>query len=140
MNALEQMVRLHRWQLEEKQQKLSQLEALSDQVQRDIATLDIELAAEQKAAAVNSECSVGLPAFAAACAQRRKNLEVSLAGLQRSMEAARDELQAAFQDVKTYESALQTQKDREQRKLAAAEQKELNEIGLNMHQRRVAGR
>ena len=140
MNALQQMVRLHRWQLDEKRQKLAQLEELASQVQHDIAALDAELAAEHQAVTDESDSVMSLPAFAAVCAQRRKNLETSLAGFERSIEAAREELQTAFQEVKTYESALQTQKDRKARKLATAEQKELNEIGLNMHQRRAAGR
>ena len=140
MNALQQMVRLHRWQLDEKRQKLAQLEELASQVRRDIAALDAELVAEQQATTKDPDSSMNLPAFAAICAQRRKNLDTSLAGFERSISAAREELRTAFQEVKTYESALKAQKDRKARKLATAEQKELNEIGLNMHQRRVAGR
>ncbi len=138
MAALEQMVRLHRWQLDEKRRKLAQVEQLADDIRKDIEALDRELAAEE-AAAKDHASAAALPAFAANCAMRRRAMEQSLAAVERSAEEVRHELHEAFREVKSYETAIKTRKAQAERHRARREQATLDEVGLSRHVRRDAG-
>ncbi len=63
MTALDQLVRLHRWNLDEKRQKLAELERFRTKLLGNIETLEAELAREQAAAERSEVTSVSLPAF-----------------------------------------------------------------------------
>ncbi len=136
MTAMGSLVRVHSWALNEKRQKLAGLEELADKMHQDLEHLEAELNGEQRAAAGSMEGTIAFPAFVVAALARRKKLRESIAGLGLAIDAARAEVREAFQEVKKYELAQENHERREREKVARREQRELDERGANMHQRK----
>ena len=136
MSALGSLVRVHTWALNEKRQTLVGLEELADKLQGDLEALEAELQREQSAATGSIEGTIAFPAFVAAALERRKRLRVSIANLDLGIEAAREEVREAYQEVKKYELARDNDERRERDKLALNERKELDELGTTLHQRK----
>ena len=136
MSALGSLVRVHTWALNEKRQTLVGLEELADKLQGDLEALEAELQREQSAATGSIEGTIAFPAFVAAALERRKRLRVSIANLDLGIEAAREEVREAYQEVKKYELARDNDERRERDKLALNERKELDELGAALHQRK----
>ena len=136
MTALKQLVRLHRWSLDEKRQKLAELERLADRLRADVKALDDSLEAEKAPARQSVEGAAAYSRFAAAMAERRGVFERSIADVESQAEAARAEVQAAFQEYKTYELGLKNHERREAQKRARREQAALDDVGLGIGNRR----
>ena len=92
MTALDQLVRVHRWNLDEKRQKLAELERLRERLMGNIDVLEAELRHEQEVASRSAVTSIALPAFIRATQDRRRKIEESITGVDRSIAAARDEI------------------------------------------------
>ena len=138
MTALDQLVRLHRWTLDEKRQKLAELERFRSKLQGNIDTLEAELAREQAAAERSELSSLSLPAFIKATIDRRRKIEESIAEVDRSIAAARDEIGQAFQEFKKYETAHGNHQRREAQKQSRREQTAADELGIDLHRRQAA--
>lgn len=138
MTALDQLVRLHRWNLDEKRQKLAELERFRAKLQGNIEALDAELASEQSAAERSEVAALSLPAFIKATIDRRRKIEESIAGVERSIAAARDEIAQAFQEFKKYETAHGNHQRREAQKRSRREQTAADELSLDQHRRQAA--
>lgn len=138
VTALDQLVRVHRWNLDEKRQKLVALEQLRERLSGNIATLDAELQHEKKVAARSDVTSIALPAFIRASLERRQKIEESIAEVDRSVAAARDEITEAFQELKKYETAHGNHQRREAQKHSKREQAVADEVGLELHRRQAA--
>ena len=137
MSSLDNLVRLHRWVLDEKRQKLTELERLQERMNEDLTQLERELNKEADAAQTSFEGTVAYPAYVSAVMERRKKLRNSIAELASSIEAARDEVSEAFQEFKKYELAKTNHDKRESQKRQRREQALLDEQGLQSHRRRA---
>ena len=135
MSALNSLVRVHSWALDEKRQKLAELERLADKLRADLAGLEAELAQEQTAASRSIEGSIAFPAFVAAALERRKRLRVSIANIERACDTAREEVNQAFQEAKKFELARDNALEKEQQELARRDQATLDELGVDLHRR-----
>lgn len=136
MSALEQLVRLHGWTLEERRRKVVDLEQLAERLQADLTRLDGELKREEEAASGSIELQAAFTAYAAMARKRREKLARSIADVTAEIERAQDEVTAAFQELKRYEQALANRKSREAGQQRRREQTAADEIGLQMHRRR----
>ncbi len=136
MSALGSLVRVHTWALNEKRQTLAGLEGLAGKLHKDLEGLDVELQQEQSAATDSVEGTLAFPAFVAAALERRKKLRVSIANLNLAIEAAREEVREAYQEVKKYELARDNEERRERDRLALRERKVLDELGATLHRRK----
>ena len=136
MTALGSLVRVHTWALNEKQQTLAGLEELAEKIRKDLEGLEAEMLQEQSAATGSIEGTIAFPAFVAAALERRKKLRVSIANLDLGIEAAREEVREAYQEVKKYELARDNYQRREQDRISLRERNELDELGANLHRRR----
>ena len=139
MTALDQLVRLHRWTLDEKRQKLAELERFRAKMIMNIETLEAELAREQALADRSEVTSISLPAFIKATLDRRRKIEGSIAEIDRSIAAAREEITLAFQEFKKYETAHGNHQRREAQKQSRKEQTAADELGIDLHRRQQAG-
>jgi len=139
VTALDQLVRLHRWTLDEKRQKLAELERFRAKMIMNIESLEAELAREQAAADRSEVTSMSLPAFIKATIDRRRKIENSIAEIDRSIAAARDEITQAFQEFKKYETAHGNHQRREALKQSRREQTAADELGIDLHRRQAAG-
>jgi flagellar protein FliJ len=139
LTALDQLVRLHRWTLDEKRQKLADLERFRSKLLDNIEALEAELTREQAAAERSTLASFSLPAFIKATVERRRKIEGSIAEVDRSIAAARDEIAEAFQEFKRYETAHGNHLRRESQKQSRREQTAADELAIDLHRRHAGG-
>ncbi|BAE49431.1 flagellar export protein FliJ [Paramagnetospirillum magneticum] len=135
--GLKTLIRLSKWNVDEKQRVLVALQGREDEILAAIHHAEQTLIQEQRVA---SDDAVGVgfayATFANAWLARREQLMQMLEQVRREIVKARDELAEAFNELKTYEI---TQKERERRAQAERDKKEqafLDEIGLNIHRRK----
>ncbi len=136
MTALGSLVRVHTWALNEKRQTLAGLEGLGDKLRNDLQGLEAELQQEQSAATDSIEGTIAFPAFVAAALERRKRLRVSIANMDLAIEACREEVREAYQEVKKYELARDNHQRRERDRLALRERKAFDELAATLHLRK----
>ena len=138
MTALDQLVRLHRWNLDEKRQKLAELERFRAKMTSNIESLEAELEREQTLAAHSQIASISLPSFIKATIDRRRKIEDSIVGIDLSINAVRDEIAQAFQEFKKYETAHGNHERREAAKQSRREQVAADEQSIDQHRRQAA--
>ena len=136
MKALPTLIRVHRWHLEEKRRKLSELERLRAELAAQARRLEEGLASEQRIAERSEEGRYAYGAYAASIISRRETLAVSIGESQQAIVLAREEVSEAFREVKKHEIAARIRERRAQAEAARREQALLDEVGLNMHYRR----
>lgn len=135
--GLKTLIRLSKFNVDEKRRALTALQAREDHVLEEIRQAELRLAYEHKMATENpTTVGFAFPAFYRAWTQQRHTLDQALQAVRQQIELARDELAEAFREQKTYEV---TQANREKREREEADRKEqifLDEVGLTMHRRR----
>lgn len=136
MSGLSSLIRLHRWKLEEKRRVLAELEALMDQLISRASALEVEIVNEQKAAVASPEAGFAYGAYAASAIHRRAVLAQSAAELNEKIEAARDDVKAAFQDAKKYEIAQERKVERERIVTARRERIVEDDVALDTFRRK----
>jgi flagellar export protein FliJ len=135
VSALNSLVRVHSWALDEKRQKLAELDRLADKLRADLQALEQELAQEQTAASESMEGSIAFPAFVAAALERRKRLRDSIANMEIACNAAREEVNLAYQEMKKFALARDNQLAEEQEEAARRERTIMDDLGVDMHRR-----
>lgn len=140
MTALGSMVRVHNWILDEKRQKLGDIERFVDKLKDDLRRLDESLEAERNSAAQSPEAGSTYAVFIAAALKRRAKLLETIENLDHECELARDEVQEAFQELKKYEIAKDHLDQRETAERQRREQLILDETGIGIYRRRAASR
>lgn len=136
MTALNSLVRVHQWELDEKRQKLADLERLVEKMKSDLAGIDQAFESEKVLAGASPEAAAAFPNYAAAVKLRRQKVQDSIQALEASIEAAREEVRTAFQELKKYQTAESNQQRREKAKRVKREQQAMDEVGLNLYRRR----
>ena len=121
MSTLESLIRLHRWQVDERRRQVAELEALALKLRHELTRLGEEQAAEQAAASASFLARHVYPGYIRRALDRQKTLEQSLAETEAQTVAARDALAEAFQELKRYEVA---QANRERLRISAAARRE----------------
>ncbi len=137
MNSLKQLIRLHRWNLDEKRRKLTEFESLRDRMLGDIAELEQLAERETEIAAQNREGAMAFPQFISVLLERRRKLTNSLGEVEVAIEEARERLAEAFQEVKRYEIAAENAMKREAHKRRLKETTLENEQGLESFRRKA---
>ena len=97
MKSRDTLVRLKRFQVEEKRRRLRQIELMVAEFARISGELDREIASEEKRAGISDPRHFAYPTYARAAAARRDNLKSSILELTAQLEdakAAQDEAQA----------------------------------------------
>ena len=100
MKSRDTLIRLKRFQVEEKRRRVRQIETMVAEFTRMIADLDREIANEEKRAGISDPPHFAYPTYARAAIARRDNLKSSIAELAAQIEdakAAQDDAQAELQ-------------------------------------------
>jgi flagellar FliJ protein len=135
VKGLDQLIRLHRWRLDEKRQVLAELERLAARLRQEMADLEREVANEQKIAAASPETMVTYGHYANAVIGRRATLTQSLSEIEGRTRAALDEVAQAFRELKKYE-LVKSRRDRSaEDKEKRQQQAVLDELGLTLYRR-----
>lgn len=137
MNGLNQLLRLQKWTLDEKRRQASDLVALIDRLQGDIAKLDDEVAREIELARTDLEASRHLPPYREMMGKRRDRLEQSVADVNLELDRVREEIAETFGDIKKTEQTIQNRQERKRQAVARREQIETDEMGLQQHRRKA---
>ena len=103
MKSRDSLIRLKRFQTDEKRRQVSQLEMMIAEFMKMIGDLNDQILAEQNRVNVHDVTHFAYPTFARAAMQRRDNLKVSVRELEEKLERARDELAEAVEDLKKVE-------------------------------------
>ena len=103
MKSRETLIRLKRFQVDEKRRKVAQIEVMIAEFERIATDLEREIKAEQDRAGIHDPSHFAYPTYAKAAMQRRENLKRSAADLKQQLEQAKGALEEAFEEMKKAE-------------------------------------
>ena len=130
MKSRETLIRLKRFQVDEKRRRVTQIEMMKADFTRMALELDREVAHEESRAGITDPAHFAYPTYARAAATRRDNMRQSAAALEGQLAEAKAELGEAFEDLKKIEILDDRERSAERAQDDAREQAALNEIGL----------
>jgi len=130
MKSRETLIRLRKFQVDEKRRKVAQIEGMVAEFERMATDLDREILAEQDRAGIHDPAHFAYPTYAKAAMQRRENLKRSADDLKVQLDEAKAALGEAFEDLKKVELLDERDQQRERAVGNAREQAELDQIGL----------
>lgn len=130
------LIRLSEQTLDEKRKHLAQLEAALATARRGRAALDVELAAEQKAAAASVEAGRTYGAYAQKMIQRRRQADQLVAAVEAQVEAAREEVRTAFAELKRYQITHDARLAKLAQEQARKDQSVMDETAQNLARRK----
>ena len=130
MKSRDTLIRLKKFQVDEKRRKVMQIEGMIAEFDRMSADLDREIQVEQDRAGIHDPAHYAYPTYAKAAVTRRDNLQRSADELRAQLVDARDALAEAFDEMKKVELLDERDQMRERAEQAAHEQAELDAVGL----------
>ena len=130
MKSRETLIRLKRFQVDEKRRKVAQIEGMIAEFDRMAADLEREIKSEQDRAGIHDPAHFAYPTYAKAAIVRRDNLKRSADELKGQLEDARMALAEAFEELKKVELLDERDQARERAEESAREQADLDSIGL----------
>lgn len=132
MKSRETLIRLKRFQVDEKRRQVAQIEMMIAEFERMANELDREIVAEQTRANVHDPAHYAYPTYAKAARQRRDNLMGSAGELKGQLDDAKAALAEAFEELKKVEIYFSTSASARDRAAdAVREQAEMDRIGLS---------
>ena len=130
MKSRETLIRLKKFQVDERRRKVAQIEGMIAEFERMAGDLDREIKSEQDRAGIHDPGHFAYPTYAKAALQRRENLQRSADDLKAQLESATAALAEAFEEMKKIELLDERDQMREREEENAREQAELDAIGL----------
>lgn len=135
MKSRETLVRLHRFQVDEKRRQVADIEAMIADFQRMERELEQQIVAEQERSGITDVTHYAYPTFAKAANDRRDNLLRSVEELEGQLAEAREQFAEAYSELKKHELMQEKDQDRRRSELLASEQGELDAVAAEMHRR-----
>src|SRR5215831_1740727 len=126
MKSRETLIRLKKFQVDEKRRKVAQIEAMIAEFDRIAAELEREI--KQDRAGIHDPAHFAYPTYAKAATSRRENLKHSTDELRIQLEDAKAALGEAFEELKKVEMLDERDQQREKAEENAREQTELDRI------------
>ena len=130
MKSRETLIRLKKFQVDEKRRKVAQIETMIAEFERMGGDLEREIKVEQDRAGIHDPGHFAYPTYAKAAISRRENLKRSADELRIQLDDAKSALGEAFDELKKVELLDERDQMRERAAEAAFEQTELDAIGL----------
>ena len=130
MKSRNTLIRLKKFQLDEKRRKVAQIEAMIADFQRMASDLEREIVSEQERAGIHDPTHFAYPTYAKAAIARRENLKRSADELRIQLDDAKSALGEAFDELKKVELLDERDQMREREAEEAEEQAELDGIAL----------
>jgi flagellar export protein FliJ len=138
MSALDSLIRLHRWQLDERRRQLADLDQLLYKLRQEELKLDAEQRTEQQAAGASAEAAFGYGGYARGVVERRRKLAQSIVEVEEQIVQAREALAETYQEVKRYEITASNRLHQQRQKLDRQQQRMMDEIAVEGYRRRRA--
>ena len=130
MKSRETLIRLKKFQVDEKRRKVAQIETMIAEFDRMAGDLEREIRVEQDRAGIHDPAHFAYPTYAKAAIARRENLKRSADELRTQLEDAKMALGEAFDELKKVELLDERDQARERAEESAREQADLDSIGL----------
>jgi flagellar protein FliJ len=130
MKSRETLIRLKKFQVDEKRRKVAQIEAMIAEFERMAGELEREIKGEQDRAGIHDPAHYAYPTYAKAAIQRRENLTRSCNELKTQLADAKNALAEAFEEQKKVELLDERDQARERTEENAREQSDLDAIGM----------
>ena len=137
MKSRETLIRLRKFQVDEKRRRVAQIEGMIAEFERIATELEREIKVEQERAGIHDPGHFAYPTYAKAAIQRRENLKRSADELRGQLEEAQAALGEAFEEMKKVELLDERDQARERAEEEARQQAELDAIGLMRTQARA---
>jgi flagellar FliJ protein len=128
MKSRETLIRLKKFQVDEKRRKVAQIEAMIAEFDRIAGELDREIKTEQERAGIHDPGHFAYPTYAKAATGRRENIKRSTDELRTQLDEAKAVLGEAFEELKKVEMLDERDQAREKAEANAREQAELDRI------------
>src|SRR5215472_1056765 len=103
MKSRETLIRLKKFQVDEKRRRVAQIEGMIAEFDRIAGDLEREIKTEQDRAGIHDPAHFAYPTYAKAAMQRRENLKRSVSELKVQLDDAKAALGEAFDDLKKVE-------------------------------------
>jgi flagellar FliJ protein len=103
MKSRETLIRLKKFQVDERRRKVAQIEAMIAEFERISGDLDRDIKTEQDRTGIHDPNHFAYPTYAKAAMQRRENLKRSVDDLKVQLEDAKAALGEAFEEMKKAE-------------------------------------
>src|SRR6266571_2542567 len=104
MGIVDNVLRQHRWELDERRRFLAELESLALRLRRDAQRLHQEIEEEAGAGYLLRQSGAPYPVFVEPLIERGRKLERSIAEIETQIPAAREAVAAVEQQVRLYEA------------------------------------
>ena len=118
MKSREAVIRLKRFQADEKRRQVAQIESMIAEFERMAKDLDREIGVEQERAGIHDPAHFAYPTYAKAAIQRRDNLVRSAGELKTQLADARTAFDEALEELKKVEALDERDHGREHSPLA----------------------
>lgn len=118
MKSRETVIRLKRFQADEKRRQVAQIESMIAEFERMANDLDREIGVEQERAGIHDPAHFAYPTYAKAAIQRRDNLVRSAGELKIQLSDARTAFDEALEELKKVEALDERDHGREHSSLA----------------------
>lgn len=104
MKSRDHLLRLKRFQVEERRRRVAQIETMITELVRMTADLDREISTEEQRSGISDPTHFAYPTYARAAGTRRDNLKRSVGELRGQMDDARQHMEAAAEDLRKAEA------------------------------------
>jgi len=135
MKSRETLIRLKKFQVDEKRRRVAQIEAMIADFERMAADLDREVANEERRAGISDPAHFAYPTYARAARTRRQKIVHSADELRGQLDGARSELEIAFDEMKKVEILQDREAAAERAEENRREQVEMDRIGSRLRAR-----
>ena len=133
MRNKESLIRLHRFQVDERRRQVTDLEGMLEEFHRRENDLDRQVQHEQDKAGITDIGHFAYPMFAKSMLQRRENILQSIGEISKQLEVAKDVLADSYRDLKKFELVEENRQRRAKKEAVRLDQKEMDEVSLNIH-------
>lgn len=130
------VIRLKRFQLDEKRRVLADLNALLSELLAERDRLDAQVLIEQAKAGETIEGQMAYGKYAQAAIARRKRLVESIAQVESQIEAATDQVREAMGELKKFEITQAEREKRARAKVRRRESQAMDDIAIERFQRK----
>ena len=130
MKSRETLIRLKKFQVDERRRKVAQIDTMIAEFERMAGDLEREIRVEQDRAGIHDPAHFAYPTYAKAAMGRRENLKRSADELRGQLEGVKGGLDDALDELKKAELLDERDQMRDREADNAVEQSELEAVGL----------
>ncbi len=132
------LMRVKRFRVDDMKRRMGTLDGMKTDLERKLSDLEESVARERQRANDSDIGRLAFPSFLRSIDSRRENLRATLKEIERERAQAQEDLNAAFQDLKSLELATEQQAKRVAEVEAHRSQSRLDEMAIVRHLRKHA--